>query len=96
MLSDTKLRNLKAQDKMYKVADRDGLYVAVTKAGGISFRYNCQRRFKSIEIWRRRRGGTTERIFEGFRKRPRGSRRDDREAIRLSGERSAAGFAQMG
>ena len=40
MLSDTKLRNLKAQDKMYKVADRDGLYVAVTKAGGISFRYN--------------------------------------------------------
>lgn len=40
MLTDTKLRNLKAQDKMYKVADRDGLYVAVTKAGGISFRYN--------------------------------------------------------
>ena len=41
MLSDTKLRNLKAQDKMYKVADREGLSVAVTKAGGISFRYNC-------------------------------------------------------
>lgn len=40
MLTDTKLRNIKAQDKMYKVADRDGLYVAVTKAGGISFRYN--------------------------------------------------------
>ena len=40
MLTDTKLRNLKAQDKMYKAADRDGLYVAVTKAGGISFRYN--------------------------------------------------------
>ncbi len=40
MLSDTKLRNLKPQDKIYKVADRDGLYVAVTKAGSISFRYN--------------------------------------------------------
>ncbi len=40
MLTDTKLRNLKAKDKIYKVADRDGLYVAVTKAGGISFRYN--------------------------------------------------------
>jgi len=39
MLTDTKLRNLKPQEKMYKVADRDGLYVAVTKAGG-SFRYN--------------------------------------------------------
>jgi integrase len=40
VLTDTKLRNLKAKDKIYKVADRDGLYVAVTKAGGISFRYN--------------------------------------------------------
>lgn len=39
MLTDTKLRNLKPQAKMYKVADRDGLYVAVTPAGGISFRY---------------------------------------------------------
>ncbi|SFH52282.1 Phage integrase, N-terminal SAM-like domain [Pseudomonas syringae] len=40
MLTDTKLRNLKSQDKLYKVIDRDGLYVAVTPAGSISFRYN--------------------------------------------------------
>ncbi|OEZ81795.1 putative prophage CPS-53 integrase [Janthinobacterium sp. HH104] len=40
MLTDTKLRNLKPQDKLYKVNDRDGLYVAVTTAGSISFRYN--------------------------------------------------------
>jgi hypothetical protein len=40
MLTDTKLRNLKPQDKLYKVNDRDGLYVAVTPAGSISFRYN--------------------------------------------------------
>lgn len=40
MLTDTKLRNLKAQGNLYKVNDRDGLYVAVTKAGSISFRYN--------------------------------------------------------
>lgn len=40
MLTDTKLRNLKAQEKMYKVSDRDGLYVAVSPAGGVSFRYN--------------------------------------------------------
>lgn len=33
-------RNLKPQDKLYKVNDRDGLYVAVTPAGAISFRYN--------------------------------------------------------
>ena len=37
MLTDTKLRNLKPQDKLYKVIDRDGLYVAVTRAGSISF-----------------------------------------------------------
>lgn len=40
MLTDTKLRSLKATGKLYKVADRDGLYVAVTPSGAISFRYN--------------------------------------------------------
>lgn len=40
MLTDTKLRSLKPQDKLYKVSDRDGLYVAVTKSGIISFRYD--------------------------------------------------------
>lgn len=40
MLTDTKLRNFKPQDKLYKVIDRDGLYVAVTPAGSIAFRYN--------------------------------------------------------
>ncbi len=40
VLTDTKLRTLKATDKLYKVNDRDGLYVAVTPAGAISFRYN--------------------------------------------------------
>lgn len=40
MLTDTKLRNLKPKDKLYKAVDRDGLYVAVTTTGAISFRYN--------------------------------------------------------
>ncbi|TRX76395.1 tyrosine-type recombinase/integrase [Pseudomonas mangiferae] len=40
MLTDTKLRSLKPQEKLYKANDRDGLYVAVTPAGSISFRYN--------------------------------------------------------
>lgn len=39
MLTDAKLRNLKPRDKLYKENDRDGLYVAVTPAGAISFRY---------------------------------------------------------
>lgn len=40
MLTDTMLRNLKPRDKQYKVTDRDGLYVAVSVTGAISFRYN--------------------------------------------------------
>ncbi|BEN36425.1 hypothetical protein SMKC041_30570 [Serratia marcescens] len=40
MLTDTKLRHIKPKDKLYKVNDRDGLYVAITPAGSISFRCN--------------------------------------------------------
>ncbi|MEX6385321.1 tyrosine-type recombinase/integrase [Providencia hangzhouensis] len=40
MLTDKKLKSLKPENKLYKVADRDGLYVAVTKTGSISFRYD--------------------------------------------------------
>lgn len=40
MLTDTKLKSLKPKEKLYKVADRDGLYVAVLKSGAVSFRYD--------------------------------------------------------
>lgn len=40
MLTDAKLRSLKPQGKLFKVNNRDGLYVAVTPAGSISFRCN--------------------------------------------------------
>ena len=33
MLTDIAIKALKPKDKIYKVADRDGLYVAVTPAG---------------------------------------------------------------
>lgn len=33
MLADTKLRSLRPKGKLYKVPDRNGLYVAVTGAG---------------------------------------------------------------
>ncbi len=35
MLTDTKLRNLKPRDKLYKVNDREGLYVGVASENGI-------------------------------------------------------------
>lgn len=40
MLTDSKLKSLKPKDKLYKVADRDGLYVTISPAGTITFRYD--------------------------------------------------------
>lgn len=37
MLTDSKLKSLKPKDKLYKVADRDGLYVTISPAGTITF-----------------------------------------------------------
>ncbi|SDD05331.1 Integrase [Bradyrhizobium brasilense] len=40
MLTDVALKHLKSKDKMYKVTDRDGMYVSVSVTGQISFRYD--------------------------------------------------------
>ncbi|MFW8565781.1 Arm DNA-binding domain-containing protein, partial [Orrella sp. 11846] len=39
-MTDTRLRNLKLRNKLYKMNERDGMYMAVTPAGAVSFRYN--------------------------------------------------------
>ena len=38
MLTDVALKQLKPKEKLYKVADRDGMYVAVAPSGQITFR----------------------------------------------------------
>ncbi|SNY70589.1 hypothetical protein SAMN02744778_03014 [Pantoea sp. GL120224-02] len=54
MLIDTKLSNLKPKDKLNKVNDRDGMYVAITTpAGSISFRYNYSIQGRQETIKRR-------------------------------------------
>lgn len=40
MLTDTALKNLKPKAAQYKVTDRDGMYVTVSPAGTITFRYD--------------------------------------------------------
>ena len=40
MLTDLALRNLKPRATLYKVTDRDGMYVAISPTGSISFRYD--------------------------------------------------------
>lgn len=54
MLTDTKLKNLKPQEKLYKVTDRDGLYVAVSPAGTVTFRldYRLNGRRETLTIGR--------------------------------------------
>ena len=61
MLTDTKLRNLKPGESLYKVPDRDGMYVAVTPAGTVSFRYNytINGRQETFTIGRYGAGGLT-------------------------------------
>ncbi len=39
MLTDTKLRNLKPRDKLYKVNDREGLYVGGSPPGRRQLRW---------------------------------------------------------
>jgi len=40
MLNDLKLRSLKLVERAYKLADRDGMYVAVSPAGRVTFRFD--------------------------------------------------------
>lgn len=40
MLTDAALKSLKPKDKLYKVADRDGMYALVQPSGKIVFRYD--------------------------------------------------------
>jgi integrase len=40
MLTDAAVKKLKSRGKIYKVADRDGMYVAVAPSGQITFRYD--------------------------------------------------------
>lgn len=75
MLTDTALKRLKPKEKAFKVSDRDGMYVFVTKAGTVSFRYDYRinGRRETYVIGQYGRGGITlsearERCLEARRK----------------------------
>jgi hypothetical protein len=40
MLTDPALKNLKPKPAQYKVTDRDGMYVTISPAGTVTFRYD--------------------------------------------------------
>jgi integrase len=59
MLTDAALKALKPKDKIYKVADRDGMYVRVMPSGAISFRldYRLNGRRETVYLGRYGRDG---------------------------------------
>jgi len=54
MLTDTAIKALKPQDKLYKVVDRDGMYVVVQPSGAIVFRmdYRLNGRRETLTLGR--------------------------------------------
>jgi endonuclease YncB( thermonuclease family) len=54
MLTDAALKCLKPKAKMYKVSDRDGMYVRVAPSGAISFRldYRLNGRRETVYLGR--------------------------------------------
>lgn len=59
MLTDAALKCLKPRAKMYKVTDRDGMYVRVAPSGGISFRldYRLNGRRETVHLGKYARDG---------------------------------------
>ncbi|MBN9258628.1 MAG: integrase [Mesorhizobium sp. 65-26] len=59
MLTDTALKALKPKEKIYKIADRDGMYVRVMPSGAISFRldYRLHGRRETVYLGRYGRDG---------------------------------------
>ena len=59
MLTDAALNCLKPKAKMYKVTDRDGMYVRVAPSGAISFRldYRLNGRRETVHLGRYARDG---------------------------------------
>lgn len=59
MLTDAALKCLKQKAKMYKVTDRDGMYVRVAPTGGVSFRldYRLNGRRETVHLGKYARDG---------------------------------------
>ena len=54
MLTDTAIKALKPKDKLYKIVDRDGMYVVVQPSGSIVFRldYRLNGRRETLTLGR--------------------------------------------
>lgn len=67
MLTEFVLRNLKPRTAPYKIPDRDGMYVGVSPAGTISFRYDYRinGRRETLIIGRYGRGGISVGVGAG-------------------------------
>ena len=61
VLTDVAIRALKPREKLYKVGDRDGMYVTVSTVGTVTFRmdYRIHGRRETLTIGRYGHGGSS-------------------------------------
>jgi hypothetical protein len=105
MLTDTALRKLKPNGATYKVADRDGMYVTVSKTGTITFRYDYRLngRRETLTLGRYGPGGISlalarERLLDARKAVADGhspAQEKQREKRRLSRARNFAEFTEV-
>ena len=62
MLTDKQLKTLTGGEKVYKVADQQGLYAAVLRSGNISFRYDYRVNGRRETLVIQRGDGSLERL----------------------------------
>ena len=88
MLTDAALKHLKPKEKIYKVTDRDGMYVLVKPSGTLSFRldYRMNGRRRPSHSASTARPGCRSLVRESCASTPSGrSARDDRRRLKSSG-----------
>jgi len=105
MLTDTALRKLKPKAAPYKVSDRDGMYVTVSKVGTVTFRYDYRLngRRETLTLGRYGPGGVSlalarERLLDARKVVEEGrspAREKQREKRRLSRAKTFAEFTEV-
>src|SRR5689334_21058127 len=92
MLTDTAIKHLKPKDKIYRVTDRDGMYVLVKPSGTLTFRldYRMKGGARPSRSASMARPDCRSRELASCASTPSGrSARDDRRRLKTSGEAPA-------
>ncbi len=103
MLTDAAIKALKPKDKLYKVTDRDGMYVVVNPSGAVVFRYDYRLhgRRETLTLGRYGPAGLSlararEKLIDAQRSIQEGGRPPRRSSARSAASREAKSFCEFG